>query len=127
MRGVSSCLCRDRWGIRQSGGDLEEFELPQRNGHQALGLYGLGASPTDEIVHVQLREEKAETTYLDSVWVEANGVSYAPIACGRQSYCTTDSVFHEIAEGEVLDLYFSLPSTAPPVQLEAVGHYIPRK
>ncbi len=106
---------------------LRNLSSPQRNGHQALRLHFRGTSPQDELVHVQLREEKAETTYLDSVWIEVNGVSYAPTACGRESYCTTDSVFHEIAQGEVLDLHFALPSTTEFVQLEAVGHYIPRK
>lgn len=105
---------------------LRNLSSPALNGHQTLPL-DLSETPrVGGFVHIQLREEKAETTYLDSIWLQADGVDYLPAACDRHAYCTTNDVFHRVAEGERLDLYFAVPPTVARARLEAVGHYVPR-
>lgn len=109
----------------RQGEILRNLGSVELNAHQSLPLDLSGAAQVNGMVHVQLREEKPETTYLDSVWLSADGRALPPVACDGQSYCNTDNRFHRIAPGERLDLYFAVPPTAEQVRLEAVGHYIP--
>lgn len=109
----------------KQGEILRNLRSEELNAHQTLPLELPSAARSNGHVRVQLREEKAETTYLDSIWLHAEGVDHAPVACDEQAYCTTDGEFHPLTQGQQLDLYFAVPPTVKDVTLHAVGHYVP--
>ena len=79
-------------------------------------------------LHVQLREEKAEVTYLDAISLLADGEVVLPRICGTDgdiSHCTVDGVSLRLAEGDVLDLWFEVPEGAVSLELRATGYYVP--
>lgn len=112
-------------GFVKQGEILRNLSSRELNAKQALPLELPPSALRDGVLHVQLREEKRETTYLDSIWLEADGVDYAPTSCANEAYCATDGNFFQLSHGEVLDLYFELPHAAEDVRLQAVGHYVP--
>lgn len=77
---------------------------------------------------IRIVEEKLETTYLDAVWLEVDGVRVAPKACAAVPslpYCAADGEYHVMNLGDVLELEFDAPAGAR--QLVARGYYIPVK
>jgi len=88
----------------------------------ATQTLALGGVPRG--VEVVLREEKPETTYLDSVSLEVDGVVHAPVGCGAEAYCEADGVPFVMREGDELRLRFAAP--AGEGVLRASGYYVPR-
>ncbi|MEC7523567.1 MAG: hypothetical protein VYE22_27040 [Myxococcota bacterium] len=91
---------------------------------QTLAIGEIGERTT-----VRLSEEKPETTYLDAVWVEVDGVRIAPAACetvDAPAYCVADGRYFELTEGETLDLQLERPDApAAEAHLVALGYYRP--
>jgi len=87
------------------------------------------ALPTDHgLVHIQLREEKKEVTYLDSISLVVDGEEILPRICNEFTdlgYCRTDKEYHHLTEGDVLDFQFDVPKSARTLELSATGYYIP--
>ena len=75
---------------------------------------------------VRLVEQKPETTYLDEVYLDVDGVRVAPRACAvvpSLPYCSADGNYHLMAIGDVLELEFDTPGGKR--ELVARGYYIP--
>jgi len=82
---------------------------------------------------VQLREEKRETTYLDTVWLDLCGTKILPNTCGparkahRLNYCDADNIYDVFKLGESRELSFDIPvsTTCDSALLFAEGYYVP--
>jgi len=82
---------------------------------------------------IDLREEKPETTYLDSVWLDLCGTRIAPTSCAsaegasRPDYCDADNVYDTFSRGESRKFIFDIPasSTCDSASLFAEGYYVP--
>jgi hypothetical protein len=73
---------------------------------------------------IELREEKAEVTFLDEIYVEVDGERIAPRACiGPEAYCTADQRSHVMRRGDVLRVEFD--TNGGDAVLFARGYYIP--
>ncbi len=89
----------------------------------------LGRVPVvDGAVRLRLAEEKDEVTTLDAFTIVANGVHLAPD--GQPALAAADGATVDLAQGEHLDLTFTLPpalAARPWVQtsVTAVGFYLP--
>jgi len=98
---------------------------------RGAGAYALQSLPllgaTARTWHVRLSEEKAETTYLDELYVEVDGERVAPRACDATSpaYCAADHVPYLVRRGETLDVVFDLPESSASPELFARGYYVP--
>ena len=85
----------------------------------------------DGNVRVRLVEEKAETTYLDEVYVELNGAIVRAQGCAEdapRSYCTADGVYEVLRQGDSLTVSFRpgmSASSSETVTLWASGYYVP--
>jgi len=123
---------KERDGMGRRGEILRDLRAPAlaRNQSLALGLPARFVEPRGDgsRVTLELREEKAETTYLDAVTLEVDGVHYAPLGCsGAGRHCLADGVHHVMRQGETLRLTFDTAAWRPgaAVRLWAQGYYVP--
>lgn len=97
-------------------------------GRDAYTTQSLELPTQHGLLHVQLREEKEEVTYLDAIALLVDGEKILPLACGDGgdlSHCGIDGISLRLEEGDVLDLWFEVPSTATSLELSATGYYVP--
>jgi hypothetical protein len=90
---------------------------------QHLALPAAAAGP----LRVRVAEEEDEVTFLDEIYVEADGLRVAPTACATaapQAYCVADHQPLRLARGDVLELTFDLPAATTPIVF-ARGYYVP--
>ena len=90
---------------------------------QDLALPAAAAGP----LHVRVAEEEDEVTFLDEIYVDADGLHVAPTACATEAppaYCAADHQPHRMERGDVLELTFELPRGATPTVF-ARGYYVP--
>lgn len=121
---------KDASGGRHKVGEiLRELRGSSQRATQALRLPEV--SRGQDVLEIELSEEKAETTYLDAVWLEGGGHTLRPRACDDSAdaptYCDEDSEDMILSEGETLRLEFDLPAGAHEHRWElvATGYYIP--
>ena len=122
----------ERAGWRRRGEILRNLNEPARAGVQSLDLTlparFVQSGPGGAQVTVELREEKQETTYLDAIALEVDGLRYPPRDCAADlPHCHADGVHHLLRPGERLRLQFDLAATRPgaAVRLWARGYYVP--
>ncbi len=78
-------------------------------------------------LRIRVAEEEEEVTYLDEIYVEADGVRLAPTACATATppaYCVADHQPLRLRQGDVLELTFDLPRSTTPT-IYARGYYVP--
>lgn len=83
----------------------------------------LGWVPAGDL-HLRLVELKPETTLLDAIYVELDGVRVSPRHCG--DHCVVDGARTPIPAGGALDLTFPLP-TAGSATVVGHGYYVPHQ
>lgn len=114
--------------LADGGEELVGEILRDVRGRDAYTTQGLTLPTHEGWLHVQLREEKAEVTFLDAISVLADGHEVLPRACGvgvELSHCSADGVALRLTEGELLDLWFAVPRGAESLELSATGYYVP--
>lgn len=89
-----------------------------------------GQCPSNGEIRMQMVEAKDETTFLDDVVLEVDGVSIAPRSCDSGStaaYCNDDGRYATMRQGDVVPLVFDLPAgaTCGHIALRANGYYAP--
>ncbi len=92
----------------------------------ALQALELPAAPSGPLV-LRVAEEEDEVTFLDEIFVEADGVRIYPASCAAAAtpaYCQADHVPLRMRRGDVLALTFELPAATAPVVF-ARGYYVP--
>ncbi|MCP3973468.1 MAG: hypothetical protein GY720_03130, partial [bacterium] len=97
-------------------------------GRDAYTTQGLELPTQHGLLHIQLREEKEEVTYLDAIALLVDGEKILPRACGDGSdlgHCSIDGISLRLDEGDVLDLWFEVPPGATSLELNATGYYVP--
>jgi hypothetical protein len=106
--------------------------LRDLRGRGAYGLQGLAIlAPAIGTLRLRISEEKAETTFLDELYVEAGGVRVRPVACegsAPPAYCRADRRPQVMRQGDVLAIEVRMPPGAPSsgtVEVFARGYYIP--
>lgn len=80
------------------------------------------------VLRVRVAEEEDEVTFLDEIWVEADGVRLEPLACAATAppaYCAADHVPLRMVRGDAIELEFALPTATTPTVI-ARGYYIPK-
>jgi hypothetical protein len=110
---------------------LRNVNRPSRETTQALRLHSIARCETT--IRVRIAEEKAETSFLDAVHIEIDGVAVLPTNCRDEpgaeapAYCRDDGVRHVIAQGDALDLVFAPPpgTGCGRVVLRANGYCLP--
>ena len=72
-------------------------------------------------------ERKPETTYLDSIALEVDGVVLAPAACPGAAYCADDGNYHLLERDRSIDVPFDLTPGADcrTARVIANGYYVP--
>ena len=79
-------------------------------------------------IHVRLLEKKRELTMLDEIHLAVGGRALAPDACAGTGgdACRDDGVYLRLAQGQVLDLTFTIPPevACSGAVLVANGHYV---
>ncbi len=107
---------------------LRNLRGPRAHSLQSLPLPPLAGR--GRWLRLRLAEEKPEATYLDEVYLEADGTRIPPQACTRGTsepqYCEADRRFWTLGPGEVLELSFHLPPKVHRLALWARGYYVPR-
>lgn len=83
-----------------------------------------------ERLHLRLKEEKLEITYLDAVHLEVGSVRVMPERCEAKpapAHCVPDHQPYVMRPGDTLDLVFRIPAGAEsePARLVARGYYVP--
>ncbi|MFO0548689.1 MAG: hypothetical protein U0271_09890 [Polyangiaceae bacterium] len=84
--------------------------------------------PGERTLRVRVKEEKLETTHLDAIELDIDGVAQSPKACATAdapAYCVADGVPLLLRQGDALELEFDLPPSASEVRLRAQGYYVP--
>ncbi len=83
-------------------------------------------------VTLHVSEEKPETTYLDHIELQVDGVAYPPTACvdaadarRRPAFCDADNAPHILREGRQIELTFDVPAGRR--ELVATGYYVPTR
>jgi len=94
-----------------------------------LPLDAVRTHSTKGTLLVELREEKDEVTYLDSVHLVVDGLTIPPSECSNReaAFCQTDGVPTVMRRGETLRLRFPVGQIAADahVLLRANGYYVP--
>jgi hypothetical protein len=127
---LAACPFVDLVGADGSTTELGEI-LRDLRGSDAYAQQTLALpSATNAVVHLRLREDKDEATYLDQLYLEVDGVAVAPRSCrtsGAASFCARDLQMTRMVKGDRLDLWFDLPSATPAgsLRLVASGYYAP--
>lgn len=104
----------DAGGARRVGEILVRRNRASLAGVDSLSL---GAERcTGRTLEVELREEEPETTFLEGVWLEVDGVRVDPAEPVRPRV---------LRRGDVLVLRFEVPPACGALQLVARGHYEP--
>ena len=114
--------------MTEAGAELVGEILRDVRGSDAYATQDLALPMQHGTVHVQLREEKKEVTYLDSIALVVDGREVLPTICSWEQglpHCAADGDFHRMFEGDVLDLWFTVPDGASSIELRATGYYIP--
>ena len=108
----------------ERGEILTDLRSPSLEATQDLSAAG-PARCTRAIVRVL--ERKPETTYLDSIALEVDGVALAPVGCPGAAYCSDDGVYHQIEQDRSIDVAFDLPRGADcrSARVIANGYYVP--
>ena len=102
--------------------------LRNLRGKAAYGRQQLALPSITSKVHIQIREEKREVTYLDAISLEVDGHRVEPESCKGQPslpYCRADHRPLRLGPGDVLDVWFKVPRTASRLSLTASGYYLP--
>lgn len=81
----------------------------------------------DGIIRLQIREEKAEITYLDALYLEVNGQTVKPVDA---SLAETDGDYQVLRQGDVYEVRFDVSAIIPEKQvvqavLVSTGYYLP--
>lgn len=72
----------------------------------------------------KMLELKPETTFLDGIALEVDGVAISPVDCGL--HCDDDGQYTRIDAGMELELMFEVPASGHAV-LVADGFYLPHR
>lgn len=117
--------------VKQGNGDFRFMGEILRNlrgkaayASQELELVGVSGGP----LVVRLTEEKDEITFLDELYLEADGVRIDASECegeGAPVWCTSDRISLRMVRGDVLETTFQVPPNASKVVLHATGYYNP--
>lgn len=91
----------------------------------ALQPLVIGATASGAL-HVRIREEKEEVTFLDELYAEVDGVQLQPVSCADadEAFCAADGVPFVMRPGDELDVRFELPA-AGELTIWARGYYVP--
>lgn len=115
--------------VETAAGDVKVGEiLRDLRGARAYALQALAlpAAPRGPMI-VRVAEEEDEVTFLDEIFVEADGARIYPSACADAAppaYCAADHVPVRMRKGDVLRLAFELPAGGEPTVF-ARGYYVP--
>lgn len=96
-------------------------------GRENAALQPLAIGPAASgALHVRLREEKEEVTFLDELYAEVDGVRLDPVSCGGgdAAFCAADGRPHVMRPGDELDVRFELPAGGE-LTIWARGYYVP--
>jgi hypothetical protein len=105
---------------------LRNLSSPELETKQALRL-SRAAIGGERVVTIELREEKDETTFLEEIYLEIDGVAIEPRECAAGGgFCRSDGSYHVIERGDSLRLTFAVDAASGTPRLVAVGYYVPR-
>lgn len=105
--------------------------LRDLRGRAAHALQPLELAPVDgDVLRLRIAEEKPETTFLDELYLEVDGVVVRPAACAGDvapAYCRADGVPLVLRQGDELAVELRLPAGAArrALRLMARGYYVP--
>lgn len=88
----------------------------------------LALPSTDETLVLRVSEEKAETTFLEAIYIQIDGVAVSPDDCARShapAYCSADGEYFILEQGDSVELHFSLAAPADAPEVVATGFYEP--
>lgn len=101
---------------------LRDQRHPELEATDRLPLGPVPAGP----LRLRLLELKPETTLLDAIFVEVNGVRVAPASCPGSAWCTDDGTYETLHSHAGLDLVFPIPE-AGTATVVADGYYLPHQ
>lgn len=124
---------RQAEGMVHRGEILRELRRPELAAAQALDVSRpQRMSDTDGLLEIEIRETEPETTHLDAVALEVDGVLVPPIACAQTpapAYCDEDGRAWLLERGDALRLAFAVgrPRADDAVRVWASGFYQPEQ
>jgi len=124
-------------GGHDIGEILRNLDNPEKEAEQTLQLPLADLNDAKNqtgALSIMLEERKAETTFLDAIWLEVDGQKILPTMCitsPMPSWCVADGTRHRIEQNESLKVIFSISnehltktSQKGGITLHATGYYI---